>query len=263
MLLTIELDDQRFALRIHGRSPCHGLFGQQFIGVRRRDEAFDMDPLGRFAHCQQRALHGVHERSRPTDEVVAAGRSAQQMTDLMVRQKTLHRIEDVHHVQLIRMRLDQLAQLVLENHRRLIAVGVDQLDRSPTAVQHRFENGKHRGDARAAPEQDQGLFGVRLRVQAEMPGRWQHFQPVADLHFVHPVRHPATVDPFHRDLGQRVREGRAGHGVAAGQQFAGQGHAKTQELARFVAKALTQGWRYVQHQRARIQGLVDHRAHLQ
>ncbi|MNE33008.1 hypothetical protein D3C80_1266480 [compost metagenome] len=101
-------------------------------------------------------------------------------------------------------------------------------------------------------------------IQAEVPGRRQHFQPVADLHLlVHPVGNPATVDPLDRHLGPGIADWRAGHGVTTGQQLAVAGHAKAQELARLIGKPALEWLRNVEHQRAGIGRFIDYRADLQ
>ncbi|MNH23616.1 hypothetical protein D3C79_835210 [compost metagenome] len=188
------------------------------------------------------------------------------MLHLRVAQKTLQRIEQVDHLQALRVVLAQLAQFVAKDHRGFVAVGIHQPDRPFAAVQRRLEDRDHRGDARAAAEQHQRprrVAGLAF-IQAEVPGWRQHLEPVADLHLlVHPVRYPAPGDPLDGHLGPGIAQRRAGHGVAAGQQFAGTGHAKAQELPRLVAKALAQLRRHLQYQRTRIGGFVDDRANLQ
>ncbi|MNE33007.1 hypothetical protein D3C80_1266470 [compost metagenome] len=94
-----------------------------------------MDALRRLAQCQQRALHGIHERAGAANEIVASAVAANQLTYLGIGKEALHRIEYVRDFQALGVGLGQFAQFVAENHRGFVAVGVDQLDRSATVVQ--------------------------------------------------------------------------------------------------------------------------------
>ncbi|MCY1509265.1 hypothetical protein D9M68_436030 [compost metagenome] len=240
-----------------------GRRGDGFLLVRvgRRDEALHMDARHVLAGRQQGPFHGIHERPRPADIELRTGVAAHHLAHFAVGEEALHRVQHVHHFQPIHMGLGDGPQLVAEDHRRLVTVGVDQLDAALAGLQRRLEDGEHRGDPRAATEQNQVVLAG---TQVEVPSRWQHLQQVAGAHLVvEPVGHPAAVHPLDGDLGQVVAIRRAGHGIAARQPLATERHAEAEELPRLVAEAFFQPRRYPQHQRAAVVGLGNHLGHFQ
>ncbi|MNG20585.1 hypothetical protein D3C84_1048500 [compost metagenome] len=95
-----------------------------------------MDTPRILATAQQGLLHCIHEGAWATDEKLCTAMATHQLTHFALAEEALHRVEHMDHLQTLAMGLGQLAQLVAEDHRGLVAVGVDQGD-APCAGEQR------------------------------------------------------------------------------------------------------------------------------
>ncbi|MNN16707.1 hypothetical protein D3C81_1298560 [compost metagenome] len=123
MVLAIQAHRQ---LRGHGGLAAGHQRQLTFTG--QRDEALDMHPTIRHAQALERADGRVHERARTTNECLGIDKRPRQFGQLPDARDALHRIQPVDDLQALRMSAGQVPEFILEYHRGLIAVGIDQQD---------------------------------------------------------------------------------------------------------------------------------------
>ena len=204
----------------------------------------------------QRGDDHLHEGRRAADEGVPGGVRRRERLQLLAGRQALHGLQPVHDLQPVGVLGGQSAQLVGEDHRALVAVGVEHHDPAG-AVRERGAGDRHdRGDAAAAGEEQQ--VGVERGRGEDAAGR-QHPHGRADLEVVaDPVGGVAVDGALDRD-GQRAAVVRArGQRVAAGREaVAVTRHRQGQELARLVLEGGLGALGHPEGDGARVGRLVD------
>ena len=164
-------------------------------------------------------------------------------------------VEMMDDLQPSRMGLHQRLELGVEDHRWLVAVGVEQADLPLAGFERRLDQRHHGRDAAAAAEQQQRRVAV---AQHEAAGRRQHVQRAAFLQrVVEPVGALAAGDALHRHLGQAVGLGRARQRIAAVEGAVGVRHLEGQELAGAVAELVGKVGGDFEDEGARIGRFLD------
>jgi hypothetical protein len=111
--------------------------------------------LGRHAGLDHRGLRGIHEGARPADKGLACighpGRGPG--CELLLRRRALHGVQPVNDLQAIRILGRQLLQVLLEDDRALIAVGIEQHHIALMLLEHGAQDGEHRRDSAATGQQ--------------------------------------------------------------------------------------------------------------
>ena len=189
--LSVEFDDgggRRLVAVVGDGYRC------ERIGVQ-RPEHLDVNLLGGHLERLQRVLRRAHERSRPADEGLPAGVGRHQLGERRATRQALQRLQPVHHRQPVRVLRGQVAQRAAEDHRPLVAVGVEQHHPTAALRQRRLANGHHRGDA--AARRDQQEVGVE-GLGHERARRCQHMDPHALVGVIaQPVRRVAVRGALH------------------------------------------------------------------
>ena len=193
----------------------------------------------RCRHFQgvERLASGFHEGPRPADERLPVGERGSQLSERGSRRQPLQRLQPVHHGQPVGILCREFPQRVGEDHRPLVAVGVDQHHLAAAFGQRRLANRQDRSDSAAGGQQQEVVvegFGY------ERARRRQHVNPHAGMSVVaQPVRRVAVFVPFHGDGHRLVSERRAAQRIAAGDRAGSvAGNTQRQELAGGVAQPL-------------------------
>lgn len=193
---------------------------------------------------------------RVADEGLMFGEGCGQRGQLLLRGQPLHRFEPMDDGQPIRVFGRQLAQCRPEDHRLLIAIGVDEHDLAAALRERGLADRHHRGDAAAAGQQQEvvvQLFGN------ENPGRCQHMHVHAGMGVVaDPVGPVAVGGAFDRDGQPIVQMRRAGQRVTARHRSGAVGrNAQREVLAGGVREFIGRPVGNLEDQRPGVGGLFD------
>ena len=174
------------------------------IGFQRL-EHLDVDALRRRPDVLQRLLGRSHEWPRPADVRVVADVGRRKPGQRGRARQTLHRLQPVHDRQPVGVLGRQLAQRAAEDHRVLVAVGVDQHHLAAALGERGLADRHHRGDAAAGGQQQE--VGVE-RLGDERARRSQHVHLHAGVRVVaQPIRRVPVDGPLdghgHRVAGER------------------------------------------------------------
>jgi hypothetical protein len=203
--------------------------------------------LGRHAGLDHRGLCGIHERARPADKGLTGighpGRGPG--CELLLRRRALHGVQPVNDLQAIRILGRQLLQVLLEDDRALIAVGIEQHHIALMLLENGAQDGEHRCDSAATGQQQKVLRQIPGREQAR--GRHQldgvtHLNPVAN-----PVGASSLVDALDSHPQGIVEHRGTGHGVAARHIAALDRQSQSQKLAGTIAELLSQSLWHLEH----------------
>ena len=130
--------------------------------------------------------------------------------------------------------------LVFEDDRALVAVGVDELHVALGGAERGLQDGEHRGDAATPAKQYDPVLAL-VRAQREAPLGWLHQNPVSDVHLVvEPVGNAPVIDAFDRHLGPGIGPGRARKRVATMQLHPFPGNLEGEELPGPIAELFLQ-----------------------
>ena len=151
---------------------------------------------------------------------------------------------------------EQVEQLLVEDDRGLVAVGIEQPDAARAGAQRRLDQRHHRRDAAAAAEQQQRRVAV---LQHEAAGRRQDVQRAAFLQrVVEPVRALAARHPLDRHLEMAaVGLGRARQRIAAVEGALVVRHPEGQELAGAVLEPVGEVFGHLQNEGTGVRGFLD------
>ena len=131
-------------------------------------------------HAQ--ALEGVdarvHKRPRTTYKGLGEQKRPRQFGQLLNAGDALYRVQPVNDLQALRISAGQGLELILENHRGFVAVGIKQENAARTGKQGRTQDRQHRRYPAAAAEQQQVAVEV---ARHKNPRRWQHVNRLTDL----------------------------------------------------------------------------------
>jgi hypothetical protein len=196
-----------------------GRRGRRILLVGQRREALDVDLRRVHLDALQRCDAGLHEGAWAADEGLAAPERLRELCQLGHRRHALHRVEPVDHHQPRRVGAGERRELAPEDHRALVAVGVDQRDAALALREHRPQDREDRRDAAAAGEQQEVAVE---RARREDTGRGQHLEQQPGFGVVaQPVGAAAAIDPLDRHPWRVVHRRRARHRIAARQVPAG------------------------------------------
>ena len=159
-------------------------------------------------------------------------------------------------LQTILVLAQQLRELVLEDDRLVVPVGVDQLDRTGCVRERGLQDRDAGRDPGSPAEEDDRRLPV---LQDEDSVRRHHLECVPGRHgIVHPIGGAPVDHTLDRHLVGGVESRRAGERVTANETLPVYRDAKTQELPRLVGEAIGQFGGNVEHDRLAVVCFLDH-----
>ena len=159
-------------------------------------------------------------------------------------------------LQTILVLAQQLRELVLEDDRLIVPVGVDQLDRTRCVRERGLQDRDAGRDPGSPAEEDDRRIPV---LQDEDPVRRHDLERVPGRNgVVHPVGGAPVDHALDRHLVGGIQSRRAGERVTANETLPVHLDAKTQELPRLVGEALGELGGNVEHDRLAVVGFLDH-----